>query len=52
MRGCSRPPVSDRVAGTVARVLDGGAPLDELEITHLLAARGDDLEVCSHQSGG
>ena len=45
MRGCSRPPVSGRVAALVGRVLDGGAPLDEAEITFLLAVRGEDLQV-------
>lgn len=45
MRGCERPAASPAVAQLVARMLDGGAPLDEAEIVQLFQARGADFEV-------
>jgi hypothetical protein len=45
MTGCDRPAASPEVARLVARVLDGGAPLEEQEIVALFHARGADFEV-------
>ncbi len=50
MRGCDRPAASTVVRRLVARVLDGGPPLDEAEITLLFRSRGADLEVGSLHS--
>ena len=47
MRGCERPAPRPGVAALVMRILDGGRPLDEAEITFLFSARGADLEVGS-----
>jgi hypothetical protein len=45
MSGCERPAPAPEIARMVARVLDGGAPLDEREIVALYHARGADFEV-------
>ena len=45
MSGCERPEASPEVARLVARVLNGGAPLEEPEIVALFHARGADFEV-------
>ena len=45
MSGCERPAASPEVAQLVARVLDGGSPLEEPEIVALFQARGADFEV-------
>jgi hypothetical protein len=46
MSGCERPAASPAIARLVARVLDGGAPLEEHELVALFHARGADFEVC------
>lgn len=48
MRGCRQPAASPEVAQLVGRVLDGGQPLDEAEITRLYRARGADFQVGRH----
>jgi hypothetical protein len=45
MSGCERPAASPEVARLVARILDGGSPLEEPEIVALFHARGADFEV-------
>lgn len=45
MSGCKRPAASPAVARLLARVLDGGSPLDEHDIVALFRARGADFEV-------